>query len=276
MSNDVPSSNDSNSRQAMNSSDLPSERNDVNTTKRSSATINDVSLEATKSASKRVKTNDDETGSTNNQTVFDGAYIYGINAGDRLLVRWEIIENECEDNEIEVEKWWGATLLEYDGRTYTENNDDENPNMSEGCDNDDAGPVAIRVLEYDEYPESGFKEKTREDVVFASSSELLDLKTHDVLPYKRADEDSMIDVFSQDNVSGFEGIVNNVLTKAMKNSLPDFEALPAAVKLRVAEKISVKKEKLIRLMEEFFAKSGKRVGTSEDMKVLMAQTMRDD
>jgi hypothetical protein len=267
----------SNDKQTMNPSGLSKVKNDdasEDVIKRSKPASNET--DEVQSDPKRAKTNDNgDSHLSNNQTVFDGAYVYGLNAGDRLLVRWEIIENEGKENECTIERWWGATLLEYDGRTYIEENDDDNQNSSDG-NNDDAGPVAVRVLEYDEYPESGFNEKTREDVVFASSGELLDLKSLDVLPYKRVDEDTMIDIFSQDNASGLEDIVNTVLSNAMKKSLPNFDSLPASVKLKVAEKISVKREKLLQLMEEFFAKSGKRGGTSEDMKALIAQTMRDD
>jgi hypothetical protein len=265
-------SGDNNNNEVMQKPSLSSEDEDgLGNMKRSSCSTKDEpTLKASTTTNKRIKTNQSET-------IFDGAYIYGFNAGDRLLVRWEIIVNEGQDDERHVEKWWGATLLEYDGRTYTENEDDNDRNQETrtGCE-DDSGPVAIRVLEYDEDPESGFNEKTREDVVFATASELLDINSQELLPYKREGEEFMIDVFTRDSVGGFEDLVNNVLTKAMKKSIPNFDALPAAVQLSVAEKISVKKEKLIRLMEEFFTKSGKRVGTSEDMKALIAQTMKEN
>jgi hypothetical protein len=207
--------------------------------------------------------------------IFDGAFVYGLKPGDRVSVKWEIIENEGTDDEKAVDHWWGATLLEYDGRTYIEQEDDEDEKQQQLNDtDDDAGPVAVHLLEYDEYPEGGFPEKSREEVIFASAFELVDLKSMDTLPYKRIGDDNMIEVIGNEN-GGFEEMVNTVLANAMKKSSGNFNSLPASVQLNIAEKIAEKKAKLVKLMEEFFASSGKRVGTTEDMKNLIQQTMQD-
>lgn len=247
-------------------------RQSASTTKRSSDAL-DTSTNVSQASDNVSITNKRSRNASNSkkndENVFDGAYVYGLNAGDRLTVKWEIVENEGTTNERTVEHWWGATLLEYDGRTYIEDdecNDDEE-------DDKNNGPVAVHVLEYDEYPEGGFPDKSREEVVFASAFELVDMKSQDMLPYKREGDDGMIAVFDSNN--GFEEMVNTVLTNAMKKSFPNFESLPAAIQLQVAEKIAAKKKKLVELMEEFFRKSGKRIGTPKDMKDLIEKTMQD-
>jgi hypothetical protein len=236
---------------------------------------NDSDTSGSSSNMKRQRPNDDVTlqqpSKKDTSNVFDGAFVYGLKSGDRVSVKWEIIENEGTADERAVDHWWGATLLEYDGRTYIEQEEDEEQSHEN---DDDAGPVAVHLLEYDEYPEGGFPEKSREEIIFASAFELVDMKSMDTLPYKRIGVDNMIEVIGNEN-GGFEEMVNTVLANAMKKSMGNFNSLPASVQLTIAEKIANKKAKLVTLMEEFFANSGKRVGTPEDMKKLIQQTMQD-
>ena len=63
---------------------------------------------------------DSRTDNSSNENDEDGspldlANIFGHKAGDRFEVHWEISNDD--DDHPTTSHWWGATLLEFDGRT---------------------------------------------------------------------------------------------------------------------------------------------------------------
>jgi len=191
--------------------------------------------------------------------VLDLALTMGIKAGDRLEVEWEIGDAEGKEDEDVTTRWWGATLLEHDGKTEEEG-------------------VAIRVLEYDALPELGFPEKSREEVIFISHDVLVNYETQDQLPFRLlSDDDSAVFWVRGEEIGE---LVNTILQSAMSKTAGGFNGLPRAQQALVAEKIAAKKEKLVELLQnhikEIRETTGNRgVVTAEDAQRLLAQAMRE-
>ena len=47
----------------------------------------------------------------------DLANVFGYKVGERFEVQWDIVHDEGTDDAKTVTLWWGATLMEYDGKT---------------------------------------------------------------------------------------------------------------------------------------------------------------
>lgn len=191
----------------------------------------DESTDTNDEPSKRARSND---------TVIDVAVRLGLNAGDRLQVAWEI------DSEI---RWWGATLLEHDGR-------------------EDEG-VAVRTLEYDAFPPDF--QASREDVVFLHDKLLMNYPSQDELEFRREgqeeeyDDDEAVCVDREE----IETVVDRVLAKALQNNSTAWNRLTPAQQASVADVVAAKKEKLTQLLLEHTG----RVITSTDMKAIIQRTM---
>lgn len=184
--------------------------------------------------------------------VLDLATSLDINDGMRLEVEWQV---EIED--VPTSRWWGATLLEHDGRT------------------DDG--VAIRILEYDPFPEGGFAEPSREDVVFIGRHVLINYPSQEELQYRLlADDDSVVVWVNDEHI---ETLVDTILTGAMQKSASNFNALPRSQQAFLAEKIAAKKEKLVQLLKEHVAENRaagvSRAITAQDAQTLIARTMME-
>ena len=108
-------------------------------------------------------TSDDERIDSSSKAALDLAMTLSFKAGDRLEVQWEIEKK----GKTEVH-WWGATLLEYDGRTMEE--------------------VAIRHILYDAYPELGF-ETCQDDVVFLGDDLIVSPDSQTQLKFRREGEE---------------------------------------------------------------------------------------
>ena len=190
--------------------------------------------------------------------VLDLALTMGIKAGDRLEVEWEIGDAEGKEEDVTT-RWWGATLLEHDGKTEEEG-------------------VAIRVIEYDALPDHGFPEKSREEVIFISHDVLVDYETQDQLPFRLlSDDDSAVFWIRGEEIGE---LVNTILQSAMSKTAGGFNGLPRAQQAAVAEKIAAKKEKLVELLQnhikEIRETTGNRgVVTAEDAQRLLAQAMME-
>lgn len=181
----------------------------------------------------------------------------GIKAGDRLEVQWEI--GEPEDGSAET-RWWGATLLEHDGKT------------------DDDG-VAIRVLQYDEWAEGGFPEKSKEEIIFIGRDVLVDVKTQEQLGFRLLSDDNSAVLFL--GIDEVENVVNTLLEGALSNVSDGFNRLPRAQQAFVAEQVASKKAKLIELLKKHMEEmgneeNGNRVVTADDARRLLAQAMMEE
>ena len=236
--------------------------------------------------------------------ILDFARTMELNVGDRIQVQWEVDlhdnaeedyegeeEEEEEENEdrgneptTEVEPstvpesttttthihWWGATLLEHDGRT-----DDH---------------VAIRTLLYDPYPEGGFPEPSREDVIFMGPNVLLSYPSQDELNYRILTTDGSEVSYIISNDQDIEDLVDTILSNALQNTSCTFQLLDRSQQIKVADKIATKKERLIQLIQEHMrehnngpqelAASGtvqrNRTVTAQDALLLLARAMQSD
>lgn len=173
----------------------------------------------------------------------DLAITLGYNPGDRIEVQWEI-ENDGET----VVKWWGATLLPFDGRT--------------------TDSVAIRTLHYDPFPELGFPDPSDEDVIFLGDDLLVSPDSTTQLRYRREGGDVGDDdhVFSM-NEQDMEEQLNAILMGALAKSQSKWATLTPAQQAIIAENIKTKKEQLMSVL-----KSKKEVITSASIKEILRET----
>jgi hypothetical protein len=194
--------------------------------------------------------------SEDDQDAPDLASILGIKAGDRLEVKWDIgEETKPNENEQVTTRWWGATLLETDGK------------VEDGC--------AIRTLEYDAWPEGGFPDKSREEIIFIGRDTLVDVETQDQMEFRLLSEDNSAVFFV--GIDEVESLVNTLLEGALKKAAGSFNTLPRAHQAAIADKIASKKEKLIELLQNYMSDedSANRVVTAADAHRLLAQAMQE-
>lgn len=186
--------------------------------------------------------------------VLDLAETLGYKVGDRFEVKWEVQKDgDEEDNNNIIEHWWAATLLEHDGRT--------------------ADSVAIRVLDYDPFPEGGFPERSKEDVIFMGRDTLVNPETCEELTYRIAgtsDEDDEAPIYlRRDNV---EEIVNATLQSAMAKNSEAWSRLAPAQQAMIASSVAEKKKKLVELLLNFPG----GVISPADMQAILSKTMQED
>jgi hypothetical protein len=197
--------------------------------------------------------------------VLDLATMLGLKVGDRFEVQWEITQDESEESngdaaaaadaeeeeeeETYTTRWWGATLVEHDGRTEDS--------------------VAVRVLDYDPYPEGGFPERSREEVIFLGRDLLIDPNTHEQMQYRREGDDDSSAVWL--GREGVEEVVNTTLANAMQKNSKSWNVLSRAQQASIADIIAKKKEKLLELL----LSQPNGVVTTSEMHAIIAKTMQE-
>jgi hypothetical protein len=107
--------------------------------------------------------------------VLDVPMFLGLEDGARLAILWDL-DGEGEGEKIR--KWWGGTLLPYDGRTHAMTDDETGDNAT----------CALRVIDYDEAPELGYAERTLSEVAFLGDHLVYDLSEDNTTCYKREGE----------------------------------------------------------------------------------------
>ncbi|KAL3939207.1 MAG: hypothetical protein SGBAC_006020 [Bacillariaceae sp.] len=177
------------------------------------------------SSPKRTKTDAKQT--------LDLAVTFDLKAGDRLEVQWEI-ENDEGENEVH---WWGATLLEHDGRKEDS--------------------VAIRQLLYDAYKDF---EPSKEDVIFIGPDELASPDSQNQMSFRREGQEE-VTFYNEENL---ENTLNEILMSAMTKNKSSWSSLPPARQAVIAEQIAVRKENLILAL-----KNHDGIITSDTIKGLM-------
>mmetsp|Transcript_12455 Transcript_12455/g.28084 ORF Transcript_12455/g.28084 Transcript_12455/m.28084 type:complete len:298 (+) Transcript_12455:75-968(+) len=185
----------------------------------------DDTAETTTATAQKKTTTSNNTTTTASTECVDLAITFGFQPGDRIEVEWDV-----EDEEAVSTRWWGSTLLPYDGRVCS----------------DDEGNVAIRTLRYDAYPEGGFEEPSDEDVIFISSNLLADPETRTLLNYRRAGSEE--EVVVQADRSSVEGVVNAVLQAALAKQNAAWNTMTPAQQADIASKIAARKQKLVELL----------------------------
>ena len=178
--------------------------------------------------------------------VLDLAKAQGFKAGDRIEAKW----NVSDDEGGLMTRWWGATLKEHDGRKSDDN-------------------VAIRVLDYDPYPEGGFYERSLEEVVFVSTTVLVDNQGQE-LEYRREGVEETVAL----NEEGLRQHFNVMLMGLMKKHNAKWSKLNPAKQAEVAEVFAKGKEKLISAV---FAKwqQEKTTITADDIPTLLQTAFGD-
>jgi len=152
------------------------------------------------------------------------------------------------EEQEEESRWWGATLLEHDGRTIDS--------------------VAIRTLDYDPYPDGGFPDRSLDDVIFIGPDTLVNHPSHDQeLSFRIVDAEATISL-RHDEVAD---VVNDAIMQALRKNARGWGSLTAAQQAVVAEQVATKKQKLIDLLQS----QDKAVVTASDMQEILAQTMQD-
>jgi hypothetical protein len=185
-----------------------------------------------------------ETAGSSTNPVVDIARTLDLQVGDRIEVQWDVLL----DN-VSTIRWWGATLLEFDGRT------------KEG--------VAIRTIEYDPFPEGGFDESSKEDVIFIGRDQLITFPSEETLDYRLLESAVWID---NDKI---EEMIDGILGGTMQKLSSRFNSLSAAQQSFVAEKVARQKQQLLELIHEHIAtnkaRGVNRSISAEDITSLFAQ-----
>lgn len=163
----------------------------------------------------------------------DLALTFGLKVGDRLEVQWEI---QSDDGKDEVH-WWGAELLEHDGRTEDS--------------------VAIRQLKYDPYRDF---ETSIEEVIFIGPDELASPDSQHQMKFRREGQETVMWY----NDGDLEHTLNGILMAAMTKNKSSWSSLPPARQAVIAEQIAKKKEALISAL-----KNHEGIITSETITGLM-------
>jgi hypothetical protein len=209
-------------------------------------------------------------------------------------------------------RWWKATLLPHDGRQMLVSLSGFAVAKTKTTiiDDDDVVLADVRVLEYDALPELGYEESSREDVIFYGPTRLIqcnDLgetegeeKEKDAPPpvattlleYKICSdaEDETMDaendmnaeaaidpaetyVVCRRNSTDIEDLVNETLTASLAKVMDRFQLLPASEQLQLAERIGMKKQRLVTLLREHVEQHG--VVSEQDMRTLLTQAMAE-
>ena len=169
--------------------------------------------------------------------LLDTANVLGLKAGDRIEVRWEISDDE--------NGWWGATLLEHDGRTT-----------------DDG--VAIRVLDYDACEEWGYLERSLEDVVFGNEFFLINPETMDQLFYRKEGEEAVVGLDEEDLREELNGMLVGILEK--HKTL--WQGLDAAKQAQIGDLMANGKEAIISAVQNRFVREGKPIAAADIPSIL--------
>jgi hypothetical protein len=186
--------------------------------------------------------------------VLDLALTFGYEPGLRLEVEWDVVrDNETDNHDDETDheptmttRWWGATLLSHDGRVEDS--------------------VAVRTLEYDAYPEGGFPEKTKEDVIIIGQGTLCDPNTQEIMAYRLEGEE---DAWFSGDRTDLEDAVDTCLMSAMEKHKDKWDKLTPAQQAEIGSMMSSHKEKFVDLLTTH------TVITPEVVKDLLAKVQYD-
>lgn len=182
--------------------------------------------------------NEDEADNENKNGIEanDVAQELGLKAGDRLEVKWEITD---EASGQVRSHWWGATLMHYDGRT-----------------SDDG--LAIRVLDYDPYPEGGFLQRSFEDVFFVNEGVLLNPGAEELM-YRKEGEEATLSFCEDDLREELNGMLMQVLDKHSAQ----WQKLDAARQAQLAEVMATGKEAIVSAIQNRWEKEKKIILASD-------------
>ena len=171
----------------------------------------------------------------------DMAVKMGFKAGDRLEVEWEVGEENV------TKRWWGGVLLEHDGR------------IAEG--------FAIRVIDYDPFPEGGFPERSQEDVIFVTQNALLDADSGEELLFRREGEDMTVAVGEDD--------LNDMMMNVLSKNGEAWSKLTAAQQATVAGIVAIGKERLLDAVKKRWEEQPNKPISCEEIPGIMQEAFGD-
>lgn len=190
-------------------------------------------------------------------------------------------------------RWWGATLLLHDGRSHVLSDED-------GGHNGASVSAALRVLDYDPYPEGGFPDRSLEEVVLLSDRSILNVSTGTRAHWRREgdkwepgpkeviDEDGLNPAVDHDEGEGetiplpnpaenLRTIVDNILQSTLMKSsnAARMNAMTAAQRAALADKVSRGKEVLLQKMIALTESDPGGVITGEHVQRCMAEMVQE-
>jgi hypothetical protein len=174
----------------------------------------------------------------------DTARTLGFQAGDRIEVRWELSNEDTNPGSTES-RWWGATLLEHDGRTT-----------------DDG--VAIRLLDYDPCEEWGYPERSIESVIFGNEFFLINPETMDQLFYRKEGEEAVVGLDEDD----LRDELNDMLMGILEKHKTLWQGLDAAKQAQIGELMANGKEAIISTIRNRFVQEGKPIAAADIPSIL--------
>ena len=189
--------------------------------------------------------NDDANNDT--EEIVDVCLKIGLKGGERLEVEWQLEEPSPEENgePKTVNKWWGCKLLPHDGRTVD--------------------GVAVRVLDYDPYPEGGFMERSLEEVIFLSHDICISPESHAEFRFRPEG------VVQFSNEEETREAINGILMSTLDKHAGMWKSLDRAQQARIADGIAQKKEQLV---EAIMTHSKSSVIGGDDMKEILQGIMQ--
>eukprot|EP00548_Thalassiothrix_antarctica_P005457 CAMPEP_0194149722 /NCGR_PEP_ID=MMETSP0152-20130528/39579_1 /TAXON_ID=1049557 /ORGANISM="Thalassiothrix antarctica, Strain L6-D1" /LENGTH=238 /DNA_ID=CAMNT_0038852135 /DNA_START=160 /DNA_END=876 /DNA_ORIENTATION=- len=179
--------------------------------------------------------------------LIDLADKLGLKIGDRLEVKWDLTDEESD----EVKSyWWGAILLEHDGRT-----------------SDDG--VATRVLHYDPHPDGGFPDSSLEDVYFISPGVLLS-NDGEKLMFRKEGEEGTLSLGEQELRDELNAMMMQILSKHDAK----WKNLDAARQAHFAELMAKGKESIITAIQNRWDRQQKVI-SAEDIPSILEEAFRN-
>mmetsp|Transcript_3456 Transcript_3456/g.5768 ORF Transcript_3456/g.5768 Transcript_3456/m.5768 type:complete len:245 (-) Transcript_3456:84-818(-) len=173
----------------------------------------------------------------------------GLKPGDRVQVQWDLTDDTTELSET---RWWGATLLEHDGRI-----------------SDDG--YAIRLLDYDPFLAGGFPDNSLESVVFVNEFTLLNADTSDPMAWRREGEEEVVALGEDDLREDLNGMLVGILDK--HNAL--WQRLDAAKQAEMAETIAKGKENIIDAFRKRWATDNNKIISAADIPSILQEAFAD-
>jgi hypothetical protein len=188
---------------------------------------------------------DDEDDNAKRTRIEDPTADLGLKPGDRVQVQWDLTDDATELSET---RWWGATLLEHDGRTSVDG-------------------YAIRVLDYDPFPAGGFPDHSLESVVFVNEITLLNPETSEPMQWRKEGEEEVVALGEDDLREDLNGMLVGILDK--HNAL--WKRLDAAKQAEMAEKIAKGKENIIDAFRKRWATDNNKIISAADIPSILEE-----
>jgi hypothetical protein len=147
-------------------------------------------------------------------------------------------------------------LIQCNGATNADHDDGDHQEKEEEKDN--APPVDITLLEYKIWSNNDDAEEEDNDMDAEAAAMIDPAETY---------------VVCRRNSTDIEDLVNETLTASLQKVMDRFQLLPASEQLQLAERIGIKKQRLVTLLRDHVEQHG--VVSEQDMRTLLTQAMAE-